>query len=442
MRIPVENLETKLIAYHAIASVDVYGWCVFDGLLDVAIVRQAVAALTKEFPVLSSRVVPSWIEPYYETIPNPPPVSVLASPWDSVYQLPEAAVRFFEEKIDLINGPLLKLCYLESKDKHRSFLGLVHTHCLADGRGMVRMFELLAQHYSALVEARPINRPCDRTDRSLRRIYERFSFWENRTLGMVSVRDFARLFLGRRPDHLQGLGAEKQCTLSPSYFIGPQAGRLRRMARRYDVSVGDLLMGAICWAYYRWNRGLSKVRILIPQDLRPYARATLRGHLEDGRWLPIANIVGTFFIDVTAEDLKDKEHLVKTIRRKVQKSFRSHQALAASNYLAYRLSYVPIPLLTGILSSIGSNVIGKAMPVSTCFSNVGRIDARLITFGSVKPLFFSGSLPYLHGLGVVATAVGMRDLVSLTLAHAARGFDVERFHGYIEEFLFKRVKCL
>jgi NRPS condensation-like uncharacterized protein len=86
--------------------------------------------------------------------------------------------------------------------------------------------------------------------------------------------------------------------------------------------------------------------------------------------------------------------------------------------------------------------MARVMPVSTCFSNVGRIETDLITFDKVRPLFFSGSLPFMPGLGVVATAAGMRDLISLTLAHTRDGFDKERFAGYLDEFLFKRVRFL
>ena len=208
MRVPVENLETKLVAYHTVVGADVHGWCVFDGRLDVDLLKKAIAALCEEFPVLASRVVPAWINPYYETLPDPPPVSVLSIPWDDIYGIPEQALPFFEDKLDVFRGPLVK-----------------------------------------------------------------FS----------------------------------------------------------------------------------------------------------------------------------------------------------------------IPLLAGILARIGKDAIARVMPVSTCFSNVGRIPTQIITFGKVTPLFFSGSLPFMPGLGVVATAAGMRDLISLTLAHSKHGFDKERFLGYVKEFFFTRV---
>ena len=137
--------------------------------------------------------------------------------------------------------------------------------------------------------------------------------------------------------------------------------------------------------------------------------------------------------------MTSKKHLVHSVHTRIKKARETHQALAGSNYLAYNLSYVPIPLLAGILARIGKDAIARVMPVSTCFSNVGSIPTKTITFGKVTPLFFSGSLPFMPGLGVVATAAGMRDLISLALAHSKHGFDKERFLGYVKEFLFTRV---
>jgi len=203
MRLPVENLETKLVAYHTVAGADVHGWCVFDGRLEVDLLRKAIAALCEEFPVLRSRVVPSWFRPSYETLPDPPPLDVLPGPWEDIYGIPEQVRPFFEYKLDVFRGPLVRFCYVESNQSAYSFLALKHNHCVADGRGMVRIFELLALHYSALATQTNSARVTRRTDRSLRSIYEQFSFWQNRRLGLASIRNWASLFMGARPDRLE-----------------------------------------------------------------------------------------------------------------------------------------------------------------------------------------------------------------------------------------------
>jgi len=46
MRLPVENLGTKLVAYHTVVGADVHGWCVFDGRLDVDLLEKAAVRPT------------------------------------------------------------------------------------------------------------------------------------------------------------------------------------------------------------------------------------------------------------------------------------------------------------------------------------------------------------------------------------------------------------
>ncbi|MFX0063446.1 MAG: hypothetical protein ACFFC7_14815 [Candidatus Hermodarchaeota archaeon] len=441
MRIPIESLESKFIAYHHVRAVDIHGWFVLDSRLDLETLSKAIKAVCKEFPILTSRVIDLWSHPYYKTLQALPSLYHSSIDWNNIYEVPKEFFSIFEEKIDVYQGPLVKFFYFESKSQKYTIFGIKFNHCVADGLGGLRILDLVAEYYTAFLEKRQIERPVGRTDRNLELIYQRFPTKIMQRLKKDFLRAVIDFFLlTRHPDKLLNCEAADQITITPIYFFESDTKQIKAFARQNNASFNDLLTAAIAWTYYRWNGRIKRFRILIPQDLRFYAQ-NMRGiPLDHGYWLPVANIVGVFYLDILGKDFKTKEELLRIVQQKTHFAKETHQGLANLSYLGQNVTQVPIPLFRRIFSKIGIKKFGKFIRSSALFTNGGAIPSGRFNFGNAKPVLFSAVLPPIPGLPVVVTATGMKNSISLILTHNKHGFDKNRFISYLKEFLLNENK--
>jgi len=436
INIPVESFDSKYIAFQYVSAMDIHGWLVLSSHLNLDYLTRAIEAVCIEFPILKAHVVERWCKPYFEILPNYPTLYHSVIKWDDIYEVPKEYLRVFNEKFDVSRGPLIQFYYFESKTLKHSFFGLKMNHSIGDGIAGLRIIDLVAENYTKIKNKQIIKRPINRTDRSLKLIYQRFRRNLTQNLRINFLKAWIKFFLlERRPDQLNNCPYSTQITITPFYILQPDTNKIKALARQNNATINAVLTAAIVWAFFRWNGEFKKFRVLIPQDLRRYAKNMTGVHLDNGYWLPVGNMVGIFYIDVFRKDFKSNDELLAVVQRKLTTALQTHQGLANVMLLAQNVTKLPIPLFKYIFSKIGVKRLGKMIFSSTLLTNGGAIPPGRLIFGDSTPILFSTALPSIPGLPVIVSSTGTKDTISVVLTHNKIGFDQKRFIGYLKEFL-------
>lgn len=332
MRFPFDYLDTICLAAtsreHGISSAPVWQLHV-DGDMDEDVLRRALAALVRRYPVLVSRAVPvregrsldASRRIAYEVDASPRMDALLR-----VVDLTGDDARFpgvqqeaFDNYIDMTTDYPARLTWVR-RGGTRSVLMFQQHHGIADGRAFWRCLEDLCTFYDQAAggtlpdEIEPIPRIPEAlvAEPSLvRRIGARFigTFLHMRNILRYSLRPPDQL-VSNLPGDYTGHNQVHHRWIEPE-----QINEISRL-RAAGVSTNDVLSSAMALALAQWSddhgHPVRRFNLLIPADVRPrpWTRSSFANHLS------------SFLVDLSMDRYDGPLDLLDSLRGQIRRQAR------------------------------------------------------------------------------------------------------------------------
>jgi hypothetical protein len=314
--IPLTPFELFMVEgdRHADYPVTLYAEMEFEGIVDVAAMRQAANLAARRSPLLLSRLtveegVRVWKPGAFEEI-------FFSEATSDQPDLPP--------RIDLTREPGLRMLYSTWQDEGagRSFIRMQYHHACCDGQGARRFIIDTLSAYHRLLSGDDTLK-MDRLDYD--RLLERGTFPERKDHRRTTTREKIRYAWGFHfqppnavavphtscPD--DGKSGPRPTVIIRHNFSRSDAESVLAQAAECEESLNDIATALLFRTLARWNekyarpRDCRRLRVLVPIDLRTPGDARL----------PSANRLGFGFLSRQFEDCLDVSSLVPDVREQM-----------------------------------------------------------------------------------------------------------------------------
>ena len=372
------------------------------GDLDPTVLRQAVADMLAEQPLLRTRATRTTFGLKRHAVPVEDVDAVLhtvTSSGQAGYDAPDE-LAFMRAPLDLANQPPVRILARPG----RIVMGLHHS--VADGVGGYFVLDRLAELYAARLEGRPAEPPPQAPPRPYRGYFRRFTAAERRR-AVFGVGNVLREMLfdlgpyavfGDAPLPAHGQFAWRELVLPEAWVPA-----LRAEARERGGTLNDLLLAATAEAgMATWpNPANHPVLVMVPVSLR------------EGPTVDMSNRVAELPIRLPAEACHDFDAAFAVAKERTPLA--RDRARAFARICQYAgASRLPPGLVRGIVKKSLARPENHAL--TYVFSNTGVLDPQPRDFGPVRVQSVAGMPPltYPPGLGIVAATA--RGVLTLTVA--------------------------
>jgi len=390
----------------------------FDGPLDLAAIRDAAERTVARHPLLGSRVErgraarPRFVPLDQGRIAAEVVQPATVADCDGLPRIPP---------LELATGPLVRVVPVLDPSTGSGPAGpleiLVQFHHVAcDGLGALAFLSDLLEMVAGIASDRPPDlEPLDPKRLAHRGRYGLDAWKLLRSLpaqarGLEGVWKFIRHRPGRFPDDPGATGLARDLAAVSSVFSDSEADSLRRAAAAAGGSLNEVATASLFTAlaaevpFEPKDSRAEVIRLSIPMNLRQVA----------DRRLPAANVVSMVFLDRTADQISDRDELLRSIHEEMQ--------LIKDNGLGMTFIHTLAAARCGP-GGIAGLVRNRASAATALFTNLGRVFRRadrrlsradregrsgrqsLVQIGSVRLVAVEGLAPLRRGTPLAMAAV-------------------------------------
>ncbi len=417
----VDRLFLLLDGLQGPSSMNLYALSL-DALPDLAVLRQAIADLLAEQPLLRTRVTRGRFgfarhavadEPVDElfTVGEPGPGAGFAAPCER---------DFMRARVDLARQAPFRLLVRQAPDGARLVAGIHHS--VADGIGGYFVLDRLAAHYAARLAGLPPDPPpADVPPRSYAAYFAKLTFAERRRALLGAARSFHELIfpkvdcatLGDVPLPTRGEFAWLEVPLPTADLPA-----LKARARALGGTLNDLLLASVARAAAAtWPDPAGRPhQVMVPASMRDGAAIDPSNRVAELRFAIPAAALGS--VEAVFAHVKEWTPLARDRARAF--------ATICQNAVVSRL---PPGLIRGVVTQ--SLALPNNHTLTFVFSNTGVLDPQPRDFGPIGVTRVAGMPPLTMppGLGVVAATA--RGQLTLTVAWVDPALHAERVAAFI-----------
>ncbi len=380
----------------------VYAECVIEGSVDFSILKTSFQHLSKEYPLLRSKLVKMrgirqkyyWCKYSIDSNPN----KVIFHGIVNVENYTNLLERITSERLDPYTS-ILKIHLLTVDNKSHIIL---HAHHSAfDGKSLVDILCLLSSSYQGAELVTPAPTVKQLQNNPASSLTSKTPLVKRQSKYLPFINKITRI---------EPLNKKKD----PGYKIVRtqlDIAFLKSFRNSLDIklTINDLLLSSIMSAVDKWNTALGKdtyaTVITMPIDIRESHAKTMLGNYS------IAIPIGT-----TKSERSDRNSLFQSIYEQTS-DFKIRASTPLSEKVDKFLSKPP--LLQTVL--LAHRFLGSRLVHTTIFSNLGRLDITELFGSNVSEFYFSTSARMPRGVGIGAT--GIEETLYLSLRFRPRLFD-------------------
>jgi NRPS condensation-like uncharacterized protein len=417
----VDRLFLLLDGLQGPSSMNLYALSL-DAFPDLAVLRDALADLLAEQPLLRTRVARGPLGFRRRAVAVEAVDAVLtvgeAGP-GAGFEAP-AERDFMRRRVDLATQAPFRLLVRPAPEGGRLVAGIHHS--VADGIGGYFVLDRLAAHYAARLEGRPPEpAPADVAPRSYGAYFRKLPGGDRRRALLGAARTFKELVapevdcatFGEVPPPARGEFAWREVPLPPEDLPA-----LKARARALGGTLNDLLLAAVARAgALTWPDPAGRPhQVMVPVSLRDGAAVDPSNRVADMRFAIPASALGS--VEAALAHVKDWTPLARDRGRAF--------AAICQNALVSRL---PPGVIRPIVAK--SLETPRNQTLTFVFSNTGVLDPQPRDFGPIRVTRVAGQPPltFPPGLGVVAAT--SRGALALTVAWVDPALAEDRVAAFI-----------
>ena len=378
----------------------------YDGLIDVAILKDVLVGTTEKVPVLHSSFHDSVINPYW--VVEDYSVNDILTVKEVDKALLEIEIEnFITQCIPVTDNVQFRMAIFNSEGK--STLCMIVNHMCFDGGDFKYFLKRLAANYTAAANGTPVIDIKTGT-RSYDQVYTKLDD-EDKEIARNLYKNISQVkdahYFPLTPDSDQDKSMINRCKIDAETF-----SKFRKIGKHYGVTVNDLMLAVYMHSLYEYGEYPATDTVTIP------CMVDLRRHIEGGETAGgLTNHTGFMQCSVEGVGKNVNETLVKVLQS-VRKS-KHDKFMGLYSLPLLKLAYTILPYsISEIAIKIGylNPLIGM--------SNIGLLDPEALSLNGLKPYdgFMTGAVKYKPYMQLALTSMNGE----LTMTIAIRGNHEDR----------------